>query len=272
MTTYAIGDIQGMYDPLMRLLEKIEFDPDQDKLWFAGDLVNRGPDSLKVLRYVKSLGDSAVTVLGNHDLHLIAASEGFKNLGKNRTLDEVLNAPDAEELLTWLRFCPLIHIENKFVLVHAGLPPQWSADEAKKLAGEVEAVLQLSSYHDFLSHMYGDKPDVWDDTLAGFNRLRFIVNAFTRMRVVTPEGKLLLDYSGPPESKPAGSLHWINAPNRQSSDNTIVCGHWAAQGLTIRADMRALDTGCVWNGALTAMSLDDDRVFQVECKGGFISG
>lgn len=265
MPTYAIGDIQGMYEPLMRLLTKIDFDPGKDRLWLTGDLVNRGPDSLKVLRFVKSLGDSAVTVLGNHDLHLIAASEGLKDLGKNQTLDEVVKAPDADELITWLRFRPLVHVENQKILVHAGLPPQWSVEEAIKLAGEVETVLRSDGYTDFLAKMYGDKPDIWDDDLTGFDRLRFTVNALTRMRVVTPEGRLVLDYDGPPGEKPAGSFHWIDAPHRKNGTHTIFSGHWAAQGYAAKAGFRALDTGCVWNGSLTAISIEEDRVINVDC-------
>lgn len=267
MTIYAVGDIQGMYEPLMRLLDKVDFDPACDNIWFTGDLVNRGPDSLKVLRYVKSLGDSAIAVLGNHDLHLIAAANGQKKLGGNHTLDEVLKAADRDELISWLRFRPLVHVEEKFVLVHAGLPPQWSVEKAELLAKEVEAVLRSDGYRDFLAHMYGDLPDLWDDALEGYNRLRFIVNATTRMRIVTDEGRLLPSFDGPPDEKPPGTFNWIDAPGRLSQTHTIICGHWAAQGFVSTKGMRALDSGCVWKQKLTLLSLDGDTVNTVECSG-----
>jgi bis(5'-nucleosyl)-tetraphosphatase (symmetrical) len=266
MAIYAIGDIQGCHAELVRLLAEIDFDPATDQLWFVGDLVNRGPGSLEVLRLVKSLGDSAITVLGNHDLHLLAAAEGVAELHHTDTLDEVLGAPDRDELLHWLRNQRLMHAQDGYVLVHAGLLPQWTVAQAGSLAREVEAMLRSDDYPTFLSRMYGNAPHIWDDELAGYKRLRVIVNAFTRMRICTKEGEMEFKFKGEVENIPAGYLPWFDIPKRASKHATVIFGHWSALGLLVRKDAVALDTGCLWGGPMTAMRLDDRRLFQVGCK------
>lgn len=264
MATYAIGDIQGCYTPFSRLLERIRFDPSQDRLWLAGDLVNRGPHSAAVLRLVRKLGDAAITVLGNHDLFLLMVAEGVAEAARDDTLDDVLRAPDRDELLHWLAGRPMIHVEERHVLVHAGLVPQWSVPQAAGLGGEIEAMLRGPRRRDLLKHLYGDKPSRWEDELKGWDRLRFIVNAMTRMRCCTPEGRLVLAAKGPPSRAPAGSLPWFRVPNPAWATHTVVFGHWSALGLLREPGVLALDTGCVWGGQLTAVRLEDGEVFQEE--------
>jgi bis(5'-nucleosyl)-tetraphosphatase (symmetrical) len=247
-------------------LEQIRFDPTQDQLWLVGDLVNRGPDSLQVLRFVKSLGDSAITVLGNHDLHLLAVAEGAAELHRSDTLDEVLSAPDRDELLTWLRQQRLMHVEGDYVLVHAGLLPQWSVQHASGLAHEVENALRSDDYANFLAHMYGNTPHSWDDGLGGYKRLRVITNAFTRMRICTLQGEMEFKFKGEVEKIPAGYLPWFEVPKRMSQDATVIFGHWSALGLKITRNVIALDTGCLWGGPLSAIRLEDRQLFQVSCK------
>ncbi|GAB1233131.1 symmetrical bis(5'-nucleosyl)-tetraphosphatase [Ferrigenium sp. UT5] len=266
MAIYAIGDIQGCYDELQQLLEQIRFDPAQDKLWFVGDLVNRGPGSLEVLRLVKSLGDSAITVLGNHDLHLIAVDAGIGQLHKSDTLDEILAAPDREALLHWLRHQRLMHAEGEHVLVHAGLLPQWTVGQALGLAHEVESVLRSENHSAFLEQMYGNTPQGWDDGLAGYKRLRVIVNAFTRLRVCTPQGGMEFKFKGEVENIPDGYVPWFEVSGRKSADATVIFGHWSALGLKVEPKVIALDTGCLWGGPMTAMRLGDRRLFQVNCS------
>jgi len=263
MAIYAVGDIQGCHAELRQLLELIRFDPAQDKLWLVGDLVNRGPDSLGVLRLVKSLGESAITVLGNHDLHLLAVAEGAAELHRSDTLDEVLNAPDRDELLRWLRNQRLLHVEDGFVLVHAGLPPGWTVKQAAKLAHEVEAVLRGDDHAIFLARMYGNNPHGWDDGLTGYKRLRVITNALTRMRICTPQGEMEFRFKGELPDVPAGYLPWFDVPERKSRDATVIFGHWSALGLMLHENAIALDTGCLWGGPLTAIRLEDRKVFQV---------
>ena len=265
MATYAVGDIQGCYTELRQLLELVQFDHTTDKLWLVGDLVNRGPESLGVLRLVKSLGDSAITVLGNHDLHLLAVAEGIAELHHSDTLNETLHAPDCDELLQWLRSQRLLHVEGDFVLVHAGLLPGWTVAQALQLAHEVESALQGPDYHGFLAHMYGNHPHHWDDSLVGHRRLRVITNAFTRMRVCTVDGKMEFKFKGEVRDAPAGYFPWFDIPGRASADATVVCGHWSALGLKITPHVIALDTGCLWGGALSAIRLEDREVFQVPC-------
>lgn len=265
MATYAIGDIQGCGDELKRLLEVCRFDPAQDKLWLVGDLVNRGPDSLGVLRLVRSLGEAAVTVLGNHDLSLLALAEGLGRSHPGDTVDGVLNAPDREDLLTWLRSRKLIHAESGYVLVHAGLLPQWSVQQAVRLVAEVEAILHGPDYRELFAHLYGNQPVQWDDGLSGYDRSRVIINACTRLRVCTPDGAMEFKFKGEMQNIPSGYLPWFDAPNRASADTTVVCGHWSALGLLLRKDIIALDTGCLWGGALTAIRLEDRQLFQVPC-------
>ena len=266
MAIYAVGDVQGCYNELQQLLEQIHFDPAQDKLWLVGDLVNRGPGSLEVLRLVKSLGDSAITVLGNHDLHLLAVAEGTAELNRNDTLDEVLAAPDRDELLHWLRTQRLLYAQDNYVLVHAGLLPQWSVAQAEGLAREVEAALRGGDYAEFLAHMYGNAPHEWDDSLTGYKRLRVIVNAYTRMRICTREGGMEFKFKGEVENIPAGYMAWFDVPERASRDATVIVGHWSALGLLLRKDVIALDTGCLWGGPMSAIRLENRRLFQVACN------
>jgi bis(5'-nucleosyl)-tetraphosphatase (symmetrical) len=265
MATYAVGDIQGCCTELRQLLEQVRFDPAADRLWLVGDLVNRGPDSLGVLRLVKSLGDAAVSVLGNHDLHLLAVAENAAEKHRSDTLDEILCAPDRDELLAWLRAQRLLHAEGDFVLVHAGLLPDWSVRKAQKLAREVEAALRGSHYHEFLVRMYGNHPDHWDDKLDGYKRLRVITNTFTRLRICTPQGEMEFRFKGKEKDIPAGYLPWFAVPHRASADATVVCGHWSALGLKLEPNLITLDTGCLWGGALSAIRLEDRAVFQVPC-------
>lgn len=265
MAIYAIGDIQGCYNELQRLLEQIRFDRAQDKLWFVGDLVNRGPGSLEVLRLVKSMGESAVTVLGNHDLHLVAVDAGIGQLHKSDTLGEILAAPDRDELLHWLRHQRLLHVEGDYVLVHAGLLPQWTVEQAAGLAREVETALRGDDFVDFIRHMYGNAPQGWQDDLSGYKRLRVIVNAFTRLRLCTPQGEMEFKFKGEVERIPEGYLPWFEIPERKSRDATILFGHWSALGLMLRENAIALDTGCLWGGPMTAIRLEDRQLFQVEC-------
>ena len=266
MSTYAIGDIQGCFLTLQRLLEEIRFDPTQDRLWLVGDLVNRGPGSLEVLRLVRSLGNSAITVLGNHDLHLLAVAEGVAEPHRTDTLDSVLKAPDRDELLHWLRHRLLLHAEDGYVLVHAGLLPQWDVAQAASLAREVEAALRGDDYATFLARMYGNTPHAWDDSLTGYKRLRVIVNAFTRMRICTKDGEMEFKFKGEVPNIPQGYLPWFDVPERASADSTVIFGHWSALGLLLRKDIIALDTGCLWGGPMSAVRLDDRELFQAACS------
>jgi len=267
MALYAIGDLQGCLDPLERLLDALAFDPARDRLWFVGDLVNRGPDSLGCLRFVKSLGRSAVTVLGNHDLHLLCVAEGVEKSRPRDTLDPVLAAPDRDELVDWLRRRPLMHVEGAYALVHAGLLPEWSVPRARALAGEVEAVLQGSGWRRFLSRLYGNEPARWDDALAGDDRLRAIVNAMTRLRVCTRDGAMDLAFKGEPGEKAPHRTAWFDMPDRANATHTIVCGHWSALGLKVGPRLLSLDSGCVWGRSLTAVRLGDRRLWHVPCPG-----
>ncbi|MGZ5036803.1 MAG: symmetrical bis(5'-nucleosyl)-tetraphosphatase [Usitatibacter sp.] len=268
MATYAIGDLQGCYEPLARLVDSLRFDPSADRLWFVGDLVNRGPDSLRCLRFVKSLGEAAVTVLGNHDLHLVCVAEGVEKRRKRDTIDDVLQAPDRDELVHWLRHRPLMHAEGGFALVHAGLLPPWSVDRARALASEVEERLRGPGYRSLLEKMYGDEPDRWDDSLGGIERLRVIVNAMTRLRVCTPEGAMALGFKGEPGDAHPGLTPWFDVPGRASAAHTVVFGHWSALGLVDRPNLVGLDSGCVWGRSLSCVRLSDRRLFQVPCPPG----
>jgi bis(5'-nucleosyl)-tetraphosphatase (symmetrical) len=266
VTTWAIGDIQGCYDALRRLLNRLEFDPARDRLWFTGDLVNRGPDSLETLRFVKGLGEAALTVLGNHDLHLLAVAAQQRKPHRRDTLHGVLDAPDAGELLGWLRRQPLLHLEAGWCLIHAGLPPQWDIATAARLAREVEAALRGPDHTGFLAQMYGDGPDVWSDELTGWARLRFITNCLTRMRYCDEEGRLDLKEKGAPGTQPARLLPWFAAPGRRSRGTRIIFGHWSTLGFYAGENCFGLDTGCLWGGELTALRLDDGAVERVSVR------
>jgi bis(5'-nucleosyl)-tetraphosphatase (symmetrical) len=268
MTTYAIGDLQGCYDALQRLLDKLRFDPAQDQLWLAGDLVNRGPDSLASLRFVKSLGDNAVTVLGNHDLHLLAIAADHKST-KDAGLKAILAANDADELIDWLRRQPLLHYdpELNYVLVHAGIYPAWTLQQALDYADELHQMLASDNYLDFIHHMYGNKPKRWGDDLTDWDRLRFIVNSFTRMRYCDIDGKLNLKDKGPIGSQGTGTLPWFDMPQRKTREQRILFGHWSTLGRLNRQDVYALDTGCIWGGDLSALQLDTEtpRYLSIAC-------
>lgn len=269
MATYAIGDIQGCYDSLQRLLEKCAFDPVRDRLWLVGDLVNRGPRSLETLRFFKSLGEAALTVLGNHDLYLLMVAEGgAKYRGKDDTLDDILEAPDRADLLDWLRRQPLCHTEGGYCLVHAGLLPQWTAERARELAREAENALQGPDFREFVMNLWGSEPAAWSDDLTGWPRLRVIVNAMTRMRFCTLDGTMEFKVKGKVANAPAGHLPWFDLPGRRSADSVLITGHWSALGLKITPNLLALDSGCLWGGHLTAVRLEDRRVFQVDCSPG----
>ncbi len=262
---YAIGDVQGCFDELCALLEKISYDPLHDELWFVGDLVNRGPKSLEVLRFIKQQPQVKV-VLGNHDLHLLALAFGHSY--SHHTLHEILIAPDRNELLTWLRSLPLLHHDPtlNFVMVHAGLPPQWDLTQAKQCARELEKALQQQDINELMQHLYGDQPDQWRNDLQGWERLRFITNAFTRMRFCDAQGKLDLKAQGKVGSQATGFMPWFQVPNRRSENERIVFGHWAALlGETNTENVFAVDTGCVWGNCLTALRLNDLEKFSVAC-------
>ncbi|MBK7900155.1 MAG: symmetrical bis(5'-nucleosyl)-tetraphosphatase [Azonexus sp.] len=269
MATYAVGDIQGCFDSFRRLLDLCAFDPASDRLWLVGDLVNRGPRSLETLRFVRDLGEAAVTVLGNHDLYLLMVAEGgAKFRGKDDTLQEILDAPDCGELLHWLRFQRLFHCAGEYGLVHAGLLPQWTAARALELAAEVETALRGPSYRDFILNLWGSEPAAWSDELTGWARLRVIVNAMTRLRFCTPEGVMEFHTKGEALAAPPGHLPWFEVPGRQSAASVLVTGHWSALGLRLLPNLLALDSGCLWGGHLTALRLEDRQVFQVGCSAG----
>lgn len=272
MAIYAIGDVQGCYDELMGLLDKIRFNPGSDRLWFAGDLVNRGPKSLEVLRLVKSLGDSAVTVLGNHDLHLLALTQGNRSHYKHGSLEEVLNAPDCHELIEWLRHRPVMYHHEKrgYSLIHAGLPPQWSLATAIACARELEETLRGPGFHHYCQEMYGNEPDLWRDDLEGVERLRFITNAFTRLRFCTRDGRLSMRDKGAPGSQPSGILPWFEMPERATRNDRIIFGHWSTLGYKQTGNTWCLDSGCLWGGKLTALRLRKTRQpkpLQFSCPG-----
>ncbi|HYM33987.1 MAG TPA: symmetrical bis(5'-nucleosyl)-tetraphosphatase [Steroidobacteraceae bacterium] len=262
MSTYAIGDVQGCYAELSELLALIKFNPSRDQLWFVGDLVNRGPQSLEVLRYVRSLGPAAITVLGNHDLHLLAVAFGGQDrLRADDTLDAILNARDRDELLDWLRHQPLLHHDTRidYTMIHAGLPPQWDLRAAQDCGHEVEAALRNDhAVKELFAHMYGNKPNRWSDSLDGTDRLRFIVNCFTRMRVCDADGRLDLKFKGKLKNIPEGFFPWFRAPKRRSEKLRILCGHWSALDYYDGDGILALDTGCVWGGRLCAVRLDNN--------------
>lgn len=266
MAIYAIGDIQGCYFEFRQLLEQFDFNNSKDTLWLVGDLVNRGPDSLQVLRFVKSLGDNAITVLGNHDLHLLAVAAGKAELHRSDTLEEILNAPDRDELLNWLRQQRLIYTQDNYTLVHAGLLPQWSIKQAIALSSEVEQALRSDNYVTFFEHMYGNSPRTWSNDLNGYKRLRVITNALTRMRICTLQGEMDFKFKGEVEKIPDNYVPWFDLPKRKSQNATVIFGHWSALGLKVTPNIIALDTGCLWGGSMTAIRLEDRKIFQVTCK------
>lgn len=270
MAVYAIGDLQGCYDPFRRLLDRLNFDPDKDRLWLTGDLVNRGPKSLKTLRFVRKLGKSAKVVLGNHDLHLLAvAHDAAKSGDRFGSLTRILDADDCSELLDWLRHRPLVHYSRKLntLLVHAGLPPQWNVRKTLARADEVETRLRSKRYVTFLTKLYGNSPDRWSGDLTGSKRLRFIVNCLTRIRMVDRTGRLDFEHTGPPASARKGLTPWFEVQDPDWEGTRIVFGHWSALGLIINPRLICVDTGCVWGRQLTAVELGKrPKVTQVECR------
>lgn len=265
MATYTIGDVQGCYDALARLLDIVRFDPPRDTLWFVGDLVNRGPQSLQTARFIKGLGDAAVSVLGNHDLHLLVAAAGHTKTYPGDTFHDILRAPDRDELLHWLRQQKLMHAGEGYAMVHAGLLPQWPIAQALALAREVEAALQQDGYDDLLRTMYGNEPARWDDALKGDDRLRVIINAMTRMRLCTAQGEMEFRHKLAPVDMPPGYMPWYDVPHRASRGTPILFGHWASLGVLITDGVIGLDSGCVWGRKLTAFRLHDRRTFQCGC-------
>ena len=270
--TLAIGDLQGCREALERLLDAAGPAALQVPLWFAGDLVNRGPDSLGALRRVRALGERATVVLGNHDLHLLAVAGGVHRARRSDTLAPLLAAPDRDDLLDWLRRRPLAHRSGDWLLVHAGVAPQWSASQAVALAGEVERVLRGPDWLDFLGIMYGNLPDRWDDALTGDDRLRAIVNALTRIRFVDSDGRMDFSLKEGAGTAPPGLMPWFEVPARRTAGITVVFGHWSTLGLVNRPDLVSLDTGCVWGGSLTAVRLEDRAVIQVPCPRARVPG
>jgi len=270
MAEYAIGDLQGCYDPFRRLLDKLDFDPASDKLWLTGDLVNRGPKSRKTLKFVRSLGESVITVLGNHDLHLLALAHDVR-VTSNRfdSLYKILGHDDGDELIDWLRHRPLACYSKPLntLMVHAGIPPTWTVNKTLARAAEVEARLRQDDYEDFLHHMYGNEPAKWSGKLAGEARLRFIVNALTRMRMLNGRGEIDFTHTGPPKRAAKGLVPWFEMPEARWRGTRIVFGHWSALGLVVSDELIAVDTGCVWGRQLTAVRLTGKpKVYKVQCR------
>ncbi|HEY9067064.1 MAG TPA: symmetrical bis(5'-nucleosyl)-tetraphosphatase [Burkholderiaceae bacterium] len=268
---YLIGDVQGCCDPLDALLAKVDFSPSRDRLYVLGDLVNRGPKSLATLRRLRGFGDAAQCLLGNHDLNLLAVAHGVRQPHRGDTIQEILDAPDRDHWLDWLRQRPLALATDRtagdWLLLHAGVVPQWDRAQTLSLAGEVERVLRGAEVHDFLQHMYGDEPSRWSDELVGIERWRFVVNVLTRIRFVAPDGTLDLHTKDGIGSAPPGMYPWFDVPGRRTAGVPIACGHWATLGLIERPDLLAIDTGCVWGRQLTAVRIDGGRreVVQVAC-------
>ncbi|MDD0838375.1 symmetrical bis(5'-nucleosyl)-tetraphosphatase [Curvibacter sp. HBC61] len=269
MAMYLIGDIQGCNDALGRLLAALDFSPSRDTVYLLGDLVNRGPDSLGTLRRLMALGDSARCLLGNHDLHLLAAAHGVRPAGRKDTLTEVLQAPDREALLNWVRHQPLARQEAGVLMVHAGVLPSWTPEQVLALAAEVQAVLRSDDLPAFLAEMYGNLPNAWNDRLQGASRLRVIVNALTRLRYCTAEGEMEFASTEGEGEGPEGYLPWFDVPGRRTEGVTVAFGHWSTLGWKQRDNLMCLDTGCVWGGCLSAVRLGatpaDRTLIQVKC-------
>lgn len=263
MAIYAVGDVQGCWSALRQLIQLIAFDPGRDQLWFVGDLVNRGPESAAVLRFVKGLGDAGIAVLGNHELHLLAVADGCVPIRRKDTFQDVMEASDRDDLLAWLRRRPLVHADRGYLLVHAGLLPQWTSRQAVGLAREGERALRAGSDYAFLATLGQHDLLAWSDDLPAAARLRLAIQAFTRLRVCTREGEPDHSFTGPPSEAPEGLMPWFDVPGRRSDDSTIVFGHWAALGLHLRDNLLGLDSGCVYGRRLTAVRLEDRQLFQV---------
>ncbi|ORU90597.1 MAG: diadenosine tetraphosphatase [Cycloclasticus sp. symbiont of Poecilosclerida sp. M] len=269
MATYAIGDIQGCYKPFRKLLDTLKFDPTKDTLWLVGDLINRGPDSLKTLRYIISLGDSVRTILGNHECHMLAVYFGHKKAHKSDTFSDILEADSADQLINWVRSQPVFYEDLKlgYSMLHAGLPPQWTLEQTRACARELEATLRGDNIDAFLSAMYGNTPNIWSENLTGFDRLRFIINCFTRMRYCNQNGKLNLKEKGPIGSQAKYLMPWFMVPNRKTQDCKLLFGHWSTLGLAQANNSWCLDSGCLWGGELSAMRLDgSEQIISQACE------
>ena len=270
MSTYAIGDIQGCYSELQNLLNEINFDERRDELWFAGDLVNKGPKSLQTLRFIKTLGVNAKITLGNHDLHLLAVAKNIRPLSKKDSIQEILAADDVKELIDWLKSRPLLITDDNlnFTMVHAGLPPQWSLENAKEFAKECELILQGEKINNLLAEMYGDTPNIWVNSLQDYAKQRLIINCFTRIRFCNSDGMLDFDAKVAPGKQNTSLIPWYSLPNRKTKDNKIIFGHWSTVHIGNEKNFKQynvypIDTGCLWGGRLTAMRLEDEKVFSV---------
>ncbi|WP_028603562.1 symmetrical bis(5'-nucleosyl)-tetraphosphatase [Ottowia thiooxydans] len=277
MALYMIGDVQGCDAALGRLLDEIAFSPSRDRIVLLGDLVNRGPVSLGVLHRLMALGDAAHCLLGNHDLHLLAVANGVRKLHKGDTVADILQSPQRDALLDWLRSRPLAWREHGVLMVHAGVLPQWSADQVLALAGEVEAVLRGDDWGAFMHQMYGNQPNQWHDELQGADRLRVIVNALTRLRYCTPDGRMEFETkAGGAQDAPPGHLPWFDIPNRKTANDVVAFGHWSTLGWVNRPDILSLDTGCVWGGCLSAVRLgrgaQERELIQVRCEQARVPG
>lgn len=264
MATYAIGDIQGCYHAFQALLQRIHFNPNADQLWLVGDLINRGSGSLDVLRWCYAHQHCLKIVLGNHDLHTLVVANGIVAAHKSDTLDALLAADDCDTLLHWMRHQHLAYRENNFLMVHAGLLPQWTVEQTMRYAGEVEAALRSKDYLQFLTHMYGNTPNYWSESLAGVDRLRVITNVMTRLRVCTAQGDMEFKFKGELQDVPSGFMPWFDVPNRATQQTQVIFGHWSALGLQQRDNLYALDTGCLWGGKLTAMNIHTKEIMQVD--------
>jgi bis(5'-nucleosyl)-tetraphosphatase (symmetrical) len=266
MSTYVIGDVQGCLEALRELLERIAFNPARgDRVWLTGDLVNRGENSIGMLRWCMQHDAAVVAVLGNHDLHLLAVAEGFVPPHRKDTIHDILDAPDRAAVLDWLRRRPMVHREGDWLMVHAGLLPEWSADQAEALGHELESVLRGPGYRPFLRDMYGNEPRHWHNRLRGQDRMRLVANAMTRLRYLHADGGMEFQHKCSPADAPAGLIPWYDMPGRASRDAKVLFGHWSTLGLLVRKDVVALDTGCLWGGQLSALRLEDGRLFQTAC-------
>ncbi len=270
MALYLIGDVQGCDAPLGRLLEKIDFSPSRDTLYLLGDLVNRGPLSDRVLRRLMRYGDAAQCLLGNHDLSLLVTAQGLRSPHPQDTVQAVLEAPDREAMLEWLRHRPMAMQAQGVLMVHAGVLPQWDVAQVMSLAGEVQAALRGPGLKDFLAHLFGNEPVQWNEGLRGADRLRVVVNALTRLRFCEADGTMHLKAAGGPDQAPAGTMPWFDVPGRRTAGTVVACGHWSTLGVLVRPDLMALDSGCVWGGCLSALRLGGDpgrhELIQVECE------
>ncbi len=265
---YAIGDIQGCHAEFRALLDILAFSPSRDSLWLVGDLVNRGPGSLEVLRDVVAMEGAATAVLGNHDFHLLTIAAGHRRPHRGDTLDAILAAPDREALVGWLARRPLCVASGNDLMVHAGLLPSWTPAQAVALSGEVEAMMAGGDAHRFLGVLYGDEPDTWRDDLSGDGRLRAVVNAMTRMRFCTPQGRMEFAEKRGAEFTPAGFSPWFLQETRASAGARVICGHWSTLGLTLAPNVLMLDSGCLWGGTLTGVDLDSGELVQVPSRAG----